>query len=202
MPARAAANYGSLLDVGEAPHGEAILLSDSDKSHSSTDYLTHPVSKQGYEPANPDVQDDSSRPNNFEVAGWRYGAMVAAVSTSLVFLINLSLAIWVGVELSKVTSTVHSTVLTLRRGECQDMERINTWVHFAINVISAVLLSASNYCMQCLSAPTRKEINKAHTGGKWLDIGVSSVRNLKAIGKRKLFFWWCLGLSSIPLHLL
>jgi hypothetical protein len=133
------------------------------------------------------------------VDGWRFGAMAAAASTSLVFLINLSVTIWVGVELSKVTSTVHSTILTLHRGDCQHVERINTWVHFAINAVSAVLLSASNYCMQYLSTPTRKE---THASSKWLNIGVPSIRNLKAIGKRKPFFWWCLGLSSIPLHLL
>jgi hypothetical protein len=79
---------------------------------------------------------------------------------------------------------------------------MNTRVHFAINAVSAVLLSASNYCIQCLSVPTRKEIHEAHTSGKWLDIGVASVTNLEEIGKRKLFFSWCLGLSSIPLHLL
>jgi len=202
MPAGASAKYDALLDAGEVPHGEAILLSDFGKTQSSTEYLTANISREGYEPINPDIQDGLQRPSDFKVDGWRFGAMAAAASTSLVFLINLSVTIWVGVELSKVTSTGHSTILTLHRSDCQDVERINTWVHFAINAVSGVLLSASNYCMQCLSAPTRKETNKAHASGKWLDIGIPSIRNLKAIGKRKLFFWWCLGLSSIPLHLL
>jgi hypothetical protein len=204
MPKGTSANYDALLDtsIGEAPHSGAILLSDIDRPHSSTEYLTRPISRESDEHTNPDIQDDLSGSSDFKVTGWRYGAMVATASTSLVFLINLSVTIWVGVELSKVVSRVHSTILTLHRGDCQDVERINTCVHFAINAVSAVLLSASNYCMQCLSAPTREEINKAHPRGKWLDIGVPSIRNLKAIGKRKLFFWWCLGLSSIPLHLL
>ena len=202
MPTRASAKYNALLDVGEAPNGEAILLSDFGKPHSSTEYLTQPLSRESYEPIDTDIQDDSSRPTDFDVAGWRFGAMVAVVSTFVVFLINLSVTIWVGVKLSKLTSTAPSTILTLLRGDCGNVERINTWVHLAINAVSAVLLSASNYCLQCLSAPTRKETNKAHASGTWLDIGVPSIRNLKAIGKRKLFVWWCLGLSSLPLHLL
>lgn len=189
MPKSASANYDALLDTskGEASHTGAILLSDFGRPH---------------EHASSDIQDNSSGSSDCEVTGWRHGAIVTTASASLVFLINLSATIWVGVELSKVVSNVHSTILLLHRGDCQNVERINNWVHFAINAVSAVLLSASNYCMQCLSAPTRKEINKAHASGKWLDIGVPSIRNLKAIGKRKLFFRWCLGLSSIPLHLL
>jgi len=73
--------------------------------------------------------------------------MAAAASTSLVFLINLWVTVWVNVELSKVTNTMHSTILTLHRSHCQDVERINAWAHFAINAVSAVLLSANNYCM-------------------------------------------------------
>jgi hypothetical protein len=80
-------------------------------------------------------------------------------------------------------------------------ERINVWVHLAINAVSAVLLSASNYCMQCLSAPTRKEINKTHASGEWLDMGCWHQES-EGNWQRKLFFWWCLGVSSIPLHLL
>ena len=201
MPPQASPKYDALLDA-EAPDGGAILLSDFGRVHTSTEYLTHPISRESYEPVNPDIHDDSTRPSDFDVAGWRFGAMVALMSTLVVLLINLSVTIWVGVQLRKSASTVHSIILTLLRGDCQDVERINTWVHLVINAVSAILLSASNYCMQCLSAPTRKETDKTHARGKWLDIGVPSVRNLKAIGKRKLFFWWCLGLSSIPLHLL
>lgn len=202
MLARASTRYEALPDTEEARDGAGILLSNLNTSQRSTDASKKPLSRENNESTNPDIQPEWSPPSDFDVAGWRFGAVVAAVSTSLVFLINLSVVIWVGVQLSKVTSTVHSTILTLRRGDCQDVERINVWVHFAINAVSALLLSASNYCMQCLSAPTRKEINKTHARGEWLDIGVPSIRNLKAIGKRKLFFWWFLGLSSIPLHLL
>jgi hypothetical protein len=68
--------------------------------------------------------------------------------------------------------------------------------------LSTVLLSGSNYCMQCLSAPSREEVNAAHAKGKWLDIGIPSVHNLKSISMKKVGLWWCLGLSSVPLHLM
>lgn len=56
--------------------------------------------------------------------------------------------------------------------------------------------------MQCLSAPTREEVDEAHAKGKWLDIGVSSVRNLTSIPKSRLGMWVGLGLTSLPLHLM
>lgn len=56
--------------------------------------------------------------------------------------------------------------------------------------------------MQCLSAPTRSEVDKAHSQGIWLDIGVPSVRNLRRLSTPRIVLWWLLAISSIPLHLL
>ncbi|KAL1595278.1 hypothetical protein SLS60_009968 [Paraconiothyrium brasiliense] len=55
--------------------------------------------------------------------------------------------------------------------------------------------------MQCLSAPTRKELDQAHARQSYLDIGVLSPRNLKYISKNRRVRWLILGLSTIPLHL-
>lgn len=79
---------------------------------------------------------------------------------------------------------------------------MSAWLHLAINVLGTILLGASNYCMQCLSFPTRDEVNKAHSRGAWLDIGVPSVRNLRQISSKRLALWWLLAVSSIPLHFL
>ena len=75
-------------------------------------------------------------------------------------------------------------------------------MHVAINVLSTLLLGASNYSMQCLSSPTRREVDKAHSQGIWLDIGVPSVRNLRKLSTTRIVLWWLLAISSIPLHLL
>lgn len=56
--------------------------------------------------------------------------------------------------------------------------------------------------MQCLSSPTRSEIDKAHGQGVWLDIGVPSVRNLRRLSTSRIVLWWLLAISSVPLHLL
>lgn len=79
---------------------------------------------------------------------------------------------------------------------------MSLWLHLAINVLSTVLLGASNYCMQCLSSPTRGDVDKAHSKGVWLDIGVPSVRNLRRISGRRFALWCLLAVSSIPLHFL
>ena len=129
--------------------------------------------------------------------GWRFGAISCASSASVVFLINLSAAIW-----AAVTVGIHQGKGVLFNGSCTKIRPLNVGVHLLINILSTVLLSGSNYCMQCLSAPTRKEIDEAHKRRIWLDIGVPSIRNLRRISGRRAFLWWILGLSSLPLHLL
>lgn len=91
---------------------------------------------------------------------------------------------------------------TITEGTCSRIKNLSLWLHLAINILGTVLLAASNYCMQILSAPTRGEVDKAHQKKKWLDIGVPSIRNLFEIKKRRAYLWLFLGLSSIPLHLL
>lgn len=79
-------------------------------------------------------------------------------------------------------------------------KKLDLWLHLVINLLSTLLLGASNYTMQCLSAPTRNDINKAHQQRVSVDIGIPSVRNLRRISWRRVVLWWLLGLSSIPLH--
>lgn len=129
------------------------------------------------------------------LTGWRFGATNCAVAASAVFLINLIITI--------VCSTFGGDRKgTLYSGNCEKVRRINYGLHVLINVLSTVLLSSSNYCMQCLSAPTRKDVDVAHARGKWLDIGVLSIRNLRCISRKRVILWALLGLSSLPLHLL
>ncbi|KAF3038925.1 hypothetical protein E8E11_002173 [Didymella keratinophila] len=71
-----------------------------------------------------------------------------------------------------------------------------------INVLSTLMLGASNYLMQCLSAPTRKDIDNAHCKGTWVDTGVQSLKNLGQMQRWKWAMWILPGLSSLPIHLL
>lgn len=129
--------------------------------------------------------------------GYRFGVTLCAALTGSVFLVNLTLTIW-----ASKTFGLDGGVGTIQNGNCHRTKNLSLWLHLAINVLSTTLLSASNYCMQCLSSPTRQEVNKAHAKNKWLDIGVPSVRNLREITWRRIILWWLLAITSLPLHLL
>jgi hypothetical protein len=62
-------------------------------------------------------------------------------------------------------------------------------------------LASSNYTMQVMSSPTRKEIDGAHIRGEWLDVGLLSPRNFRFISRRRAGLCFMLAISSIPLHL-
>ena len=119
--------------------------------------------------------------------------MVAAV----VLIINVVLTIW-----AVSRSGVQNGLGTLQDGSCKRTTTLTFWIHLGINILSTLLLGASNYSMQCLSSPTRSEIDKAHGQGVWLDIGVPSVRNLRRLSTHRVILWWLLAISSVPLHLL
>lgn len=56
--------------------------------------------------------------------------------------------------------------------------------------------------MQVLVAPTRGELDRAHSKGDWMDVGVASIRNLFKISWNRTLLWGILALSSVPIHLL
>jgi len=131
------------------------------------------------------------------MTGWRFGVVSCAASASIVFVINVSVTLWAWRRHGFTGGRG-----TLFDGSCTRSRPYNTAIHVVINILSTLLLSASNCCMQCLSAPTRREIDTAHSRKGWLDIGVPSIRNLSRISGRKTLLWCILGLSSLPLHLL
>lgn len=110
-------------------------------------------------------------------------------------LINVSLVIWPH-RLSDDGIGVPATT------NCETVASYNTWIHTGVNAMSTLLLGGSNYSMQCLFAPSRNEVQKADSKGIWLDIGVSSARNLRRIAGHRILVWGLLVLSSIPLHLM
>lgn len=129
--------------------------------------------------------------------GWRVGVTICASTAATVLIINISLTIWASAK-----NGLSSGLATIQDGSCQKTKDLSLWLHLVINVLSTILLAASNYCMQCLSSPTREDIDRAHSHHTWLDIGVPSVRNLRSIARNRVVLWWLLALSGIPLHLL
>lgn len=128
--------------------------------------------------------------------GWRSGALISTCLAGVSLIVNVAVVAWLGSQNEGLG------VVEIFNGDCGKVQTMDIWVHLAINIISTLLLGGSNYCMQCLSAPTRLDVDRAHAREKWLDIGVPSVRNLFAIPWYKALLWFVLGLTSIPLHLM
>ncbi|KAH4938710.1 hypothetical protein HBI79_057550 [Parastagonospora nodorum] len=137
----------------------------------------------------------SARSKRFQ--GWRAGVLTCTLSTCLVFLINICLSLGV---LGRLGWGRDGQPI-LHEGQCAKVSKLSTVLHIFINAMSMTLLSASSYCMQCLSAPTRRELDSAHERQSWLDIGVLSPRNIKSVTRSRQVRWLILGLSTIPLHL-
>jgi hypothetical protein len=130
--------------------------------------------------------------------GWRFGILSGSVLAILVFTTNLTVTLVASLRQHRRISDRK----ILFEGDCTRTRNLNTGSHLLINVLSTLLLSASNYGMQCLSSPTRSEVDEAHAKRFWLDIGILSVRNTTKISKKRVRLWLLLAASSLPLHLL
>lgn len=130
--------------------------------------------------------------------GWRTGVAWGALSAVLVLVINVSFLIWIR---SKYSIEPNGST-NIFKGSCKTKTNIFRWSHLLINICSTLLLGASNNAMQCLSAPTRAEVDKAHEENTWLDIGIQSIKNLLYVGRLRSALWTTLLLSSVPLHFL
>ena len=128
--------------------------------------------------------------------GYHFGILCCAIASGTVLLINLTLTTWAFKQYG--TQEGLGTILD---GSCTETKKFAMWTHFGINVLSTLLLGASNYTMQCLSSPTREDINRAHSQNIWLNIGTPSIRNLLKISRSRMLLWWLVAISSVPLHL-
>ena len=130
-------------------------------------------------------------------SGWRGGFVLAIFGSSFVLLFNIICAI-----VAAAAGNPQDGIATIYTGKCAFASRLTTGLQLLINILSSALLGASSYCLQQLGAPTRDEIDEAHGKGKWLHVGVLSLRNLPNISKRRQVVWLSLAISSIPLHFL
>jgi hypothetical protein len=127
------------------------------------------------------------------------GLTWVAVFSSLVLLLNFIFALVVQLALR---TRINDDLPSYNPGSCDKVSQMSRGLHYLINIICTLLLAASNYYMQYLSACTRKEIDFAHNKGSWVDVGIPSIRNIRFMSKGRIALWLILALSSIPLHLL
>lgn len=126
-------------------------------------------------------------------SGWRSGLAGFTILAIVLLVINTSTLIWAAVHLNDNEATIAT-------GNCNEIQKLSVYSYFGINVLSTGLLAGSNYCMQCLSSPTRKEVDIAHAQSSYLNIGVISWRNIISSRKRRIFIMSTLILSSLTLH--
>lgn len=141
----------------------------------------------------------TSRKRKPRFSGWKFGVIVCAATVGVVLVLNI-----VAIVLVATRYEFRDGLYIIHDGSCSYTKRLNMLLHLGINIIGAVLLAASNYCMQGLSSPSRAEVDEAHKSRKYLDIGIHGLRNIFAgyIDRRKVWLWVLLGLSSLPLHLM
>ncbi|KAF7195462.1 hypothetical protein HII31_03354 [Pseudocercospora fuligena] len=133
----------------------------------------------------------------FAKGSWRTTVRLGALLGTATLVLNTLILAW-----ALKTFEVIDGAATIYNESCEGSDKIAAYTHFAINIVSTLLLSASNNCSQLRSAPTRKDVERAHAKGDWLDVGVQSVRNLRTIPFYRTALWLTLLGSSIPLHLL
>ncbi|KAL4892330.1 hypothetical protein BDV59DRAFT_193836 [Aspergillus ambiguus] len=135
---------------------------------------------------------------------WIKGVLLCACGAGAILVLNLTLAIIaVAIAYTKSSDTDRQfEYAELYRGSCSVTNRWTSGMHLVINILSTALLAASNYSMQCLSAPSREDIDAAHLRRSWLDVGTFSTRNLWAMNAKRKFIWGILFISSVPIHMM
>lgn len=153
-------NFPEDFDVDEAvqplvQHEELNSYVQTDKSPSHND---------------PSSVRRASRKRRYRFKSWKIGVLTAAALSSVVLLVNLVLTVWASLRFG-----LDHGLGTAYKGDCDTVNKWSLNLHVLINAFSSILLSGSNYAMQCATAPTRQECQGAHALGDWLDIGVPSI---------------------------
>jgi hypothetical protein len=131
------------------------------------------------------------------IAGWRAGLFRAFSLSSCALLLNISIYAWLF-----ATSEIDKGSAIVTSRSCNTIHNMDIGIHAGLNIMSTLILSASRYAMQGMTAPTRADVDKAHSNGKWVEIGAQSWRNLAYVSKRNAFLWGVLALTGLPLHLM
>ncbi|KAF6829035.1 hypothetical protein CPLU01_08154 [Colletotrichum plurivorum] len=135
------------------------------------------------------------------LTGWRLPAILLAAS---IWLLTIVLWILLAVAVARTSSSrLHDQGLSaIFDGDCGSAKTLLAALRLAISVSSSLVLLSSNYFMQLVVAPSREDVDAAHSQSRWVDIGVPSTRNLRFVSNRRPVMWLFLALSSLPFHLL
>jgi hypothetical protein len=152
-----------LRDLSNVP---TTIKRSSYKSLATPDYkldqhLDSPLPSPGLSRPTSDIYKPLPSSPFVRWSGWHFAAGTGCAAIVFVFICNVALLGW---AIQKPPSRTHNKLLY--EGDCGEMKTIDTWSHFGINVLSTLILGASNYAMQVLVAPTRDDIDRAHPQGR------------------------------------
>ena len=128
--------------------------------------------------------------------GWRRASLV---NTGLTIAFSILATIFLGISISKAGG-IQKTNFIFFKGSCNKSRSINLWLHLALNIFSTGVLASSNFFMQVLGSPSRKEVDRAHRERKYLSIGLSGLRNLSGISGRKACLFVLFAATSFAFH--
>lgn len=131
-----------------------------------------------------------------KITDYQIVIIASAWLSGAVLIINVVCTTWAAKR-----GGTRTTTGILYHGNCGTTKSLSFWIHLIINILSTVIVGASNYSMQCLSSPTRIEIDRAHSKGKWLHIGVPNWENLRRLSVQRAGLWILLASSTVPLQL-
>jgi hypothetical protein len=90
---------------------------------------------------------------------WRFGLFAGMYASAIVLAMNIAFLLY-GVFNH---DGVKDGIATIMQGDMKSVSYTSTSLHVLINILSTTLLTSSNYAMQVLCAPTRSEIDNAHS---------------------------------------
>lgn len=88
-----------------------------------------------------------SRRSSVLFEGWKFTLFLASVCSLVVLSFNMGFMIYAAVHPREDDSRV------IFEGDCEKSKRMNTGIHFLVNLLSTTLLSASNFGMVTYSFP-------------------------------------------------
>lgn len=143
--------------------------------------------------------DDSYGSKQRFPTGWRLGTWVCCAAVILCVILEVTLLAYA----TRVGSAGQGAGI-LMIGNCKRVRQLELWLLLPLNIAGTMLIGASNYVMQVVSAPERAEIDRAHAYAQQVPVGGIRFRDLdiKVLNKSRQIIWWTLCLSSVPIHFL
>ncbi|KAL3487464.1 hypothetical protein BJX62DRAFT_253912 [Aspergillus germanicus] len=134
---------------------------------------------------------------------WIKGVVLCSWVMGSVLIINTILTIIAAGLAYGANNAQNFSFASMYKGKCSTAKNWSTGMHLVINILSTLMLGASNYCMQCLASPSRAQVDEAHAKRVWVRIGVPNIWNLltRQRGKRQVL-GWILLVTSAPIHLI